>query len=97
MKTLAIEVITPEKSVLKETAEFLVIPAAKGPLGVLPGHAPLVGRLFSGHIRIEREGKCYFVAVGSGIFEIRPEQVKIVADSAEMVPDKSFLDATEGR
>lgn len=97
MKTINLEVITPEKSVLKEAVELLVIPAASGPMGVLPGHTPLVGQLFAGRIRIDRQGSSYYVAVGSGIFEIRPEQVRIFADSAEMVPDTSFLDTTEER
>lgn len=95
MKTIAIEVITPESAVLKEAVDFLLIPASRGPMGVLPGHAPFIGRLSRGNIRVERQGSSYYVAVGNGIFEICPEQVRIVTDSAKIVPDTSFLDTTE--
>jgi F-type H+-transporting ATPase subunit epsilon len=97
MKTIAIEVITPDTTVLKEAVDFVLIPARRGPMGVLPGHAPFIGRLSRGTIRAERQGNSYYVAVGSGIFEIGPEQIRVVADSAKIVPDASFLDTTEER
>ncbi len=84
MKTVTVEVITPERSVYKDTAEYLLVPAAAGPLAVLPGHAPFIGRLSAGVIRIDTKGSSLQVSVGAGIFEVSPEKVTVIADSAEV-------------
>lgn len=84
MKTVTVEVITPERSVYKDTAEFLLVPAVAGPLAVLPGHAPFIGRLSGGSIRIDSKGSSLQVLVGAGVFEVSPDKVTVIADSAEV-------------
>ena len=44
-KSLHCVVVTPERAVVDETADFVVLPMLDGELGVLPGRAPLIGRL----------------------------------------------------
>jgi F0F1-type ATP synthase epsilon subunit len=44
-------VITPERTVVDESADFMAVPLYDGELGVLPGRAPLVGRLGFGELR----------------------------------------------
>ena len=59
-------VVTPEKAVLDATAEMVILPMYDGELGVLPGRAPLIGRLGFGELRL-REGEVtrrYFVDGG---------------------------------
>ena len=48
-----IEIVTPEKLVFSEEIESLVIPAERGYLGVLAGHAPLLATLQPGEITIK--------------------------------------------
>src|SRR6185503_9528528 len=55
-KRLRCVVVTPERAVLDEPAEFVVLPMIDGELGVLPRHAPLVGRLGKGQLRITQPG-----------------------------------------
>ena len=51
-KPLQCVIVTPEKSVLDASAEFVVLPMYDGELGVLPGRAPLIGRLGYGELRL---------------------------------------------
>ncbi len=96
MKTIAIEVITPENAVYKDAAEFVLIPARRGPMGVLPGHAPFIGRLSGGSIRIEAAGRFQQVLVGNGVFEVSPDKIMVMADTAEL-SRSAALDNSEGR
>ena len=50
-KTLHCVVVTPERAVLDQTADFVALPMLDGELGVLPGRAPLIGRLGFGELR----------------------------------------------
>ena len=45
--------MTPEKAVLDQIAEMVVLPMFDGELGVLPGTAPIIGRLGAGELRLK--------------------------------------------
>jgi F-type H+-transporting ATPase subunit epsilon len=59
-------VVTPERAFLDEVAEMVVVPMYDGELGVLPGRAPLIGRLGAGELRLKTGTavKRYFVEAG---------------------------------
>jgi F-type H+-transporting ATPase subunit epsilon len=52
-KHLQLVVVTPERAVLDEAVEFVALPMYDGELGVLPGRAPLIGRLGQGELRLQ--------------------------------------------
>jgi F-type H+-transporting ATPase subunit epsilon len=52
-KHLKFVVVTPEREVLEATVDFVALPMFDGELGVLPGRAPLIGRLGCGELRLE--------------------------------------------
>ena len=43
--TLSLEVATPERALVREIVTDLQVPGKQGYLGILPGHAPLLGLL----------------------------------------------------
>ena len=66
-KTIAIEVVSSEKSLFSGEAALVVAPGESGELGVLPGHAPLLTRIKPGALKIvdrRRRGRslCMFPA-----------------------------------
>src|SRR6185295_6454583 len=71
-KTLQLEMVTPEKTALKTDAEFVVLPAEKGELGVLPGHEPYWVALHGGEVRVTAGGELQSFAIGGGFAEIAP-------------------------
>jgi F-type H+-transporting ATPase subunit epsilon len=52
-KHLKCVVVTPERAVLETVVDFVALPMYDGELGVLPGRAPLIGRLGHGELRME--------------------------------------------
>ena len=53
--TFQLEIVTPEKMVVRDVAEEMQIPGKDGYLGILPGHAPLITELAVGEITYRKE------------------------------------------
>lgn len=83
MKTIKVSVVTPDGPVYESDVEMVSTKAESGELGILPGHIPLVAPLQIGAVRLKKQGKTEFVAVSGGFLEVRPDQVTILAQSAE--------------
>jgi F-type H+-transporting ATPase subunit epsilon len=81
------ELVTPERLVLAEMVEMVVIPGTEGNFGVLPGHAPLISTIRPGTIDIyEGQTIARQIFVVSGIAEVTPELCTVLADEA-VAPD----------
>jgi F-type H+-transporting ATPase subunit epsilon len=77
------ELVTPERLLLSETVEMVVVPGTEGNFGVLPGHAPLISTIRPGMIEIyEGQAVTRRVFVVSGIAEVTPERCTVLADEA---------------
>lgn len=83
MKTLSVSVVTPDGQVLEDDYEMISCRAESGDLGILPGHIPLVAPLKIDVVRLKRNNEEEIVAVNGGFLEVRPDQVTILAKSAE--------------
>lgn len=81
--TLELEIVTPEKIVVKDVADEVQIPGKSGYLGVLPGHAPLITELGVGEITYRNSSGTKHLAVAWGFAEVLPEKVTILAETAE--------------
>jgi F-type H+-transporting ATPase subunit epsilon len=82
------ELVTPERLLLSETVEMVVIPGTEGNFGVLPGHAPLISSIRPGTIDIyEGQAITRRIFVVSGIAEVTPDLCTVLADEA-MAPDE---------
>jgi len=78
-----LEIVTPEKQVVSDTAEEVQIPGKKGYLGILPGHAPLITELSVGEITYRKDGHTHYLSVAWGFAEVLPMKVTILAEAAE--------------
>ncbi|MDH7576653.1 MAG: F0F1 ATP synthase subunit epsilon [Bacillota bacterium] len=96
-RTFKLEIITPERLVVSEEVEAVVIPAAQGSLGILRNHTPFLGGLEIGIIKYRQEGKNHWVACNTGVFEIRENTLRILADTAERGEDINVLRAQQAR
>lgn len=81
-ETFQVEVVTPEKLVLDQRAEFAEIPGKDGYIGILPGHAALLGELGTGALTITSSGQTREVTVSGGYVEVRDNHVRVLADKA---------------
>ena len=78
-----LEIVTPEKMVVRDVAEEMQIPGKNGYLGILPGHAPLITELAVGEITYRSGQQTHHLAVAWGFAEVLPDKVTILAESAE--------------
>jgi len=85
--TIQLEVVTPERLVVNDSAEYIEIPGKTGYLGVLPGHAPLITELAVGEITYRNGNQSKRLAVAWGFAEVLPDKVTILAETAEKAED----------
>lgn len=83
MKTMKVSVVTPDGPVYESDVEMVSTKAQTGELGILPGHIPMVAPLKIGAVRLKKGGSTEIVAVSGGFLEVRPDQVTILAQTAE--------------
>ena len=81
--TFELEIVTPDKLVVKDTAEEMQIPGKNGYLGILPGHAPLITELAVGEVTFRENATEQRLAVAWGFAEVLPNKVTILAETAE--------------
>jgi F-type H+-transporting ATPase subunit epsilon len=81
--TFELEIVTPEKLVVKDVAEEAQIPGKNGYIGVLPGHAPLITELAVGEITYRLGTQVKHVSVAWGFAEVLPDKTTILAETAE--------------
>jgi F-type H+-transporting ATPase subunit epsilon len=76
-------VVTPERTLFDQPAEFIAVTLGDGEIGIAPGHAPLIGRLGYGEMRIRREGRDpdrYYVE--GGFVEVLDNVVSVLTQRA---------------
>jgi F-type H+-transporting ATPase subunit epsilon len=81
--TFQLEIVTPEKLVVRDTAEEIQIPGSNGYLGILPGHAPLITELGAGEINYRSGGQQHRFAMAWGFAEVLPNRVTVLAETVE--------------
>src|SRR5262245_43414354 len=81
-RSLQCVVVTPEKAVVDESADFVALPLYDGEIGILPGRAPLVGRLGYGELRIKRGNQVKRFFVDGGVVQVRANGVTVLTARA---------------
>ncbi len=94
MSGIQVVIVTPEATVLDRKAEFAALPLIDGEIGVLPGHAPTIGRLGFGEMRVRDGGTTLHYYVDGGFTQIVDNIVSVLTGRAIPV---SELNADEIR
>lgn len=79
---MQLKVITPDKSVLTEDIEEIIVNTPSGQIGILPHHMPLVTAISPGEMILKIKGKIRHYAVTGGFLEVGREGVTLLADYA---------------
>lgn len=80
-------VVTPEATLVDDTADFVALPLFDGEIGIAPSHTPLIGRLGFGELRIEsgdNERKLY---VDGGFVEVAKDVISVLTNRAVEAKD----------
>lgn len=82
MPNLHLEIITPERVVLSEDVDAVVIPATEGEVTILPEHIPLFTRVKPGEIKYIKGKEEHFMAIQDGFLEVLNDNVNILTNYA---------------
>ncbi len=73
MNTFKLDIITPQRKAFSESVDQVVVPTSAGVIGVLAHHEPLFTSLSEGEVKITQGTKEFFLAIGGGFMEVRPD------------------------
>lgn len=91
------DIITQERTVFSEQADYVSLPGSEGVMGILPNHSPLLTALTFGEVMIRKDGDEQYFAIGGGFAEVQPDHVIVLADSAEHADEIDFERAQKAR
>ena len=86
-KPLQCIVVTPERAMLDAKADFVALPMFDGELGVLPGRAPLIGRLGYGELRYRDGNTTQRLFIDGGFAQVRNNVVTVLTPRAKKVSE----------
>jgi F-type H+-transporting ATPase subunit epsilon len=82
------ELVSPERLLVSQPVEMVVVPGVEGDFGVLPGHAPLVSNVRPGVIAVFEQGQVtQRIFVAGGFAEVTPERCTVLAEEARPVSE----------
>lgn len=91
-RSFELEVVTPERVVVRATVDFVLLPSSEGQYGILAGHAPMVGLLRAGVVHYRHGRGEGVVAVSGGFFDVAPHRTLVLADEAQL-PEEIDVEA----
>ena len=84
-KKLTLNLITPEKQLISDLeVDMVILPAAFGEMGILPGHIQTIVQLGMGSLRYKKDGKEEEFAALGGFVEVLNDVVNVFAESAAL-------------
>jgi F-type H+-transporting ATPase subunit epsilon len=85
---VAFELVSPERLLLSEEVDMVVVPGEEGDFGVLERHAPLISTLRPGVIQVHNGGTVTErIFVAGGFAEVTPVRCTVLAEEALPVAD----------
>lgn len=85
-----LEIVSPERLLLAQPVEMVVIPASEGDMGILEGHAPAIVMLRGGIIALyENDRVTDQMYVAGGFAEVTPERCTVLANEVLAPTDLS--------
>jgi F-type H+-transporting ATPase subunit epsilon len=75
-------VVTPEQTIYDEPTQFVALPLFDGEVGIAPNHAPMIGRLGYGEMRIRRGTETDHYYIEGGFVEVLNDVVSVLTRRA---------------
>jgi F-type H+-transporting ATPase subunit epsilon len=94
---LLLEIVTPDRALVREEVDEVQLPGYAGYFGVLPGHTPLLAPLKVGELWYRIGQEKHHLAIAGGFVEVLPERVTVLAQIAERAQDIDVARAEAAR
>jgi F-type H+-transporting ATPase subunit epsilon len=85
--SIELQIVTPDRLIVKEQVDEVEIPGSEGYFGVLPGHTPLLASLTVGELWYRKGQERTYLSIAFGFAEVLPDRVTILARLAERADD----------
>ena len=95
--SMQVDIVSAEGSMFSGKADMVFAQAADGEVGILPKHTQLLSQLKPGQVRVVSGDEEDFFYINSGIIEIQPDIVTILADTAIRAEDLDHAAAEEAK
>ena len=82
--TIHLDIVSAEAALFSGTAEYVIVPAMMGEVGIYPRHTQMLTRIKAGSVRIKRPDVAEeeLIYVSGGMLEVQPHMVTILSDTA---------------
>jgi F-type H+-transporting ATPase subunit epsilon len=94
---LLLEIVTPDRLLVRDEVDEVQLPGAEGYLGVLSGHAPLLATLKVGELWYRLGQARHYLAIAGGFVEVLPDRVTVLAQIAERAQEIDVARAEAAR
>src|SRR3982750_4675163 len=95
--SIQLQIVTPDKLLVREQVDEVEIPGSEGYFGVLPGHTPMLASLAVGELWYRKGQEKTYLAIAFGFAEVLPDRVAILAQLAERAEEIDVTRAQEAR
>jgi F-type H+-transporting ATPase subunit epsilon len=95
--SLTLEIVTPDRPLVRDQVDEVEIPGADGYFGVLPGHTPLVASMQVGQLWYRKGQDRFYLLIAFGFVEVLPDRVTILAQIAERAEEVDVSRAEAAR
>ena len=97
MEKLHLEIVTPERVLVRQDIDMVEAPGTTGEFGVLPGHAAFLSTLEHGEIRVMADGAARFIATSGGFADVLENNVVFLLDTAEFAEEVDVMRAQRAK
>jgi F-type H+-transporting ATPase subunit epsilon len=95
--SIELNIVTPDRPIVKEQVDEVEIPGVDGYFGVLPGHTPMLAALSVGELWYRKGQEKTYLAIAEGYVEVLPDRVTILALLAERAEEIDLERAERAR
>jgi F-type H+-transporting ATPase subunit epsilon len=92
-----LELVTPDKLMVRDSVLAVSLPGRDGYFGVLPGHAPLLSELKPGALSYTQGTVNHYLAVNWGFVEVLPHGVTVLVETSERPEEIDVERASKAR
>jgi F-type H+-transporting ATPase subunit epsilon len=95
--SIDLQILSPERQLVREQVDEVEIPGSEGYFGVLPGHTPLLADLAVGELWYRKGQEKTYLAIAYGFVEVLPDRVTVLARIAEKADEIDVVRAEEAK
>ena len=95
--SIELQIVTPDKLLVREQVDEVEIPGTEGYFGVLPGHTPMLASLAVGEMWYRKGQEKTYLSLAFGFAEVLPDRVTILAQIAERAEEIDPARAEEAK